>query len=97
MNKQFAADAEHLSEIPQEIRQTFIQQFEEWETEQKQYRCSEAAPLLSNDELDQLNTAVESIADKLGISEELATIDALLQARNTRAARILSAAYGSAE
>ena len=50
--------------------------------------------LLSEREKEQLNTAVESIADKLGIKRELATIDALLQARNTRVSRILNAAYG---
>ncbi len=98
MTKQLAptADAGHLSEIPREIRQTFVQQFEECETEQRQRRYRQAAPLLSADEIDQFNSAVETIADKLGISEELATIDALLQARNTRAARILSAAYSGA-
>lgn len=97
MNKQlaFATNVDHLSEIPQEIRDTFIKQFEQYESEQKQQKSTEATALLSQDEIEQLNSAVESIADKLGISGELAAIDALLKARNTRAARILTAAYGS--
>ena len=94
MTKQLAlATSASLSAIPEEIREVFIGQFEEWESEKKQQRYGETTALLSADELEQLNTAVERMADKLGISGELATIDALLKARNNRAAKILSAAY----
>ena len=85
---------EYPSDIPEEFRETFIQQFEEWEVEKQRQTDIENATLLSEGEKEQLNTAVESIADKLGIKGELATIDALLQARNARVSRILSAAYG---
>ena len=97
MTKQLAlaTDTEFLSEIPEGVRETFIGQFKEWELEQKQCRYGDTTVLLSEDEIEQFNTAVERIADKLGISGELATIDALLTARNTRAARILTAAYST--
>ena len=85
---------EYPSDIPQEIRETFIRQFEEWEVEKQRQMEIENARLLSEGEKEELNTAFESIADKLGIKGELATIDALLQARNTRVSRILNAAYG---
>lgn len=97
MTKQLAlaTNAEFLSEIPEGARETFIGQFKQWELEQKQQRYGNTTALLSEDEIEQFNTAVERIADKLGISEELATIDALLAARSTRAARILTAAYST--
>ena len=85
---------EYPSDIPEEFRDTFIQQFEEWEVEKQRQTDIENATLLSEGEKEQLNTAVESIADKLGIKGELATIDALLQARSARVSRILNAAYG---
>lgn len=84
---------EYPSDIPDEIRETFIRQFEEWEVEKQRQMEIESAVLLTAGEKEQLNTAFESIADKLGIREELASIDALLQARNTRVSRILNAAY----
>lgn len=95
MTKQPAlcANMEYPSDIPEDIRETFIRQFEEWDVEQQQQNNMENTALFSEDELEQLNTAVESVADKLGIRGELATIDALLKARSTRAARILTAAY----
>ena len=85
----------YSSDIPKEIRETFIQEFEEWEVEKQRQMDIENARLLSEREKEQLNTAFESIADKLGIKAELATIDALLQARNTRISRILNAAYSN--
>ena len=91
----FPFGTEYPSDIPEEIRETFIQQFEEWEVEKQRQMDIENTILLSEREKEQLNTAVESIADKLGIKRELATIDALLQARNTRVSRILNAAYGA--
>ena len=78
--------AEYPADIPEEIRETFIRDFEEWEVEKQRQMDLENTALLSDVEKEQINTAVESIADKL------VTIDTLLQARNRRIARILTAA-----
>lgn len=86
---------DHLSDIPQDIREIFIKQFEESDPEQQPRRDPEATSLLSKEETEQLNSAVENVADKLGITGDLATIDTLLMARSTRVARILTAAFGS--
>lgn len=94
MTKQLAlaTEAEHLSDIPQDFRGSFIRQFEE--EEQRQNMRAEATTLLSQGEILQFNTALDRIADKLGIGGELDLIDALLEARSARAARVLRAACG---
>lgn len=99
MTKQLALapDVDHLSDIPQDIRDIFIKQFEESDPEQQLRRDPETTPLLSKEETEQFNSAVENVADKLGITGDLATIDTLLKARSTRVARILTAAFGSKE
>lgn len=95
MTKQaaFLFSTNRSSDVPEEFRKHFIRQLEEWEVEQQRQRDTQTTALFSEDEVEQLNAAIESMADKLGISEELATIDSLLQLRNARVARLLRAAY----
>ncbi len=81
-----------LFDIAEEEREAIVRQLEEW-GELRRSQEIETKALLSADEVDQLNAAVDVVADKLGFSGELATIDTLLRLRNTRIARVLSAAY----
>jgi len=81
------------SDFSGEVRENFVRQLNEWKARKQRHRNMEAAALLSADEVARLNAAIEAVAVRLGIRGELATIDSLLQLRNTRVARILTAAY----
>ena len=95
MSKQaaFLFSTDCSSDVPDEFRKHFIRQIEEWEVAQERRKDTRTSTLFSEDEVAQLNAAIESLAKKLGINEELTTIDTLLQLRSARVARVLRTAY----
>lgn len=78
--------------IPEAIRKTIVRELEEQGPQCSRSRQLQSSALLSTDEAEQLNAAVDTVADKLGFSGELETIDGFLRLRNRRVVRILSAA-----
>ena len=81
---------EFPSDMPPDVREVISRQFRDWKNAQEIETAVEAARAFDEDELEKLNTAAEQIAGKLGISEYMAELTQVLNARADRVDAVLS-------
>ena len=95
MKKTNQSSLEFPSDMPPDVREVIARQFRDWKNAQEIETAVEAARAFDENELEKLNAATEQIAGKLGISEYLAELTQVLNARADRVDAVLSGHLGT--